>query len=197
MGGAPGGSTLGAMQRRKDALLKQRKALTGGAERGAPQAPTRANPQPPPPPRAPAQERGSARGGGQEAAPQEAGGTREERLAQTAEFLNNQGSQAQGQVPLPQEPGIRDASVRQNATTTLQDRLQQLGAAERSLETQFFRLAGRMGSPNELALLSSRLELERQLKRPPTQGEFQNFVAKPGSLGPLFSPAVERPQAEV
>ena len=38
--GAPGGSTLGALAARREALMKQRKALTGGADRGAPQAPT-------------------------------------------------------------------------------------------------------------------------------------------------------------
>lgn len=189
--GAPGGSSLGAMGRRAALLRKQSKLLTGGAERGAPQAPTRAIPQPPPPPRAPAQERPPAQAGGQEAAPQAEGGTREERLAQTEEFLKNVGSQMQGQVPPPDEARIQDASIRQDQTTTLRDRLQQLGASERSLETQFFRLAGRMGSPNELSLLSSRLDVERQLNRPPTQTEFRNFIARPGSVGPLFGPAVE------
>lgn len=189
--GAPGGSSLGAMGRRAANLRKQSKLLTSGAERGAPQAPTRANPQPPPPPAAPAQERAQAQAGGQEGAPPEEGGTRAERLAKTEELLKNVGSQMQGQVPPPDEDRIQDASMRQNQTTTLRDRLQQLGASERSLETQFFRLAGRMGSPNELALLSSRLEVERQLNRPPTQTEFRNFIARPGSVGPLFGPAVE------
>ena len=187
------GSSLGNLARRKENLRRQAKALSEGAARGAPQAPTRANPQPPPPPRAPAQAAPPARGA---PAPAAAEGQQRpspgDRRARAERFLQEVGSQMQGQVPPPEEGRIRDASIRQDITTTLQDRLVQLGASERSLETQFFRLAGRMGSPREVSLLASRLELERQLNRPPTQGEFQNFIAKPGSLGPLFSPAVER-----
>ena len=173
--------------------MKQRKALTGGADRGAPQAPTRANPNPPPPPQAPAQAAPATERRPAQAAPQEgAAGGREGMRAQAETFLREVGSQMQGQVAPPKEPAIRDESVRQDQTTTLRERVGQLGATDRSLESQFYRLAGRMGSPRELSMLASRLELERQLKRPPTQTEFKNFIAQPSSLGPLFSPAVER-----
>lgn len=180
MGGAPGGSTLGAMAKRREALMKQRKALTGGAERGAPQAPTRAIPQPPPPPQAPAQEQPSAQG--------------DDRMARRTEaegLLDATRAQVQGQVPPPRTAPIRTEAMRPTRTDTLADRVDQLGATGRSLALQFSRLAGREGSPLELSLLASRLELERQLKRPPTANELRSFTANPSSLGPLFSPAAE------
>jgi len=184
--GAPGGSTLGALAARREALMKQRKALTGGAERGAPQAPTRANPNPPPPPQAPAQ-----------TAPAAAGDDRAARAQQAAEFLDAARASTQGQVAPPRAAPIRDESLRPTKTDTLGDRIDQLGASDRSLETQFFRLAGRSGSPMEISLLASRLELERQLRRPPTANELRAFIANPSSIGPLFSPAVEGPRPSV
>lgn len=192
MGGAPGGSRLAAMQKNKAALMKQRKALTGGAERGAPQAPTRANPQPPPPPSAPAQERAPARGEGQEGAPAQ-GSDRAPRKEQAEELLDTMRASVQGQVPPPRAAPVREESLRPTPADTLTDRVDQLGASGRSLETQFYRLAGRAGSPLELSLLASRLDLERQLKRVPTANEVRAFTANPSSLGPLFSPAVEVP----
>lgn len=183
MGGAPGGSTLGAMAKRRATLEKQRKALTGGAERGAPQAPTRANPQPPPPPQAPAQEPPSAQGD-----------DRGRRVEEAEGLLDSMRARVQGQVPPPRTAPMREESLRPTPADTLVDRVDKLGATGRSLETQFFRLAGRMGSPLELSLLASRLELERQLRRPPTANELRSFTANPSSLGPLFSPAAEVPR---
>jgi hypothetical protein len=192
MGGAPGGSTLGNMARRRAALEKQRKSLTGGAERGAPQAPTRANPQPPPPPSAPAQERAPAQGEPQGEAPAQ-GSDRAPRKEQAEGLLDAMRASVQGQVPPPRAAPIREEPLRPTPADTLTDRVDQLGAAGRSLEVQFYRLAGRAGGPLELSLLASRLELERQLKRVPTANEVRSYTANPSSLGPLFSPAVEVP----
>ena len=71
------------------------------------------------------------------------------------------------------------------------ERVEQLGAGQRPIETQFYRLAGRMGGPRELALLSARLELERQLGRVPTEREMRTYIARPEAIGPVFSPAAE------
>src|SRR3972149_306766 len=123
--GAPGGSTLGALAARRGALLKQRKAWPGGAARGAPQAPPRANPNPPPPPQAPAQ-----------TAPAAAGDDRAARAQQAAEFLDAARASTQGQVGPPRAAPIRDESLRPTKTDTLGDRIDQLGGSTRSFGTQ-------------------------------------------------------------
>ena len=166
-----------------------RKGLTPGAERGAPQAPTRTNPSPPPistpAPAAAEPARGEPTA--------QAGDDRATRVEQAEGLLDSMQARTQGQVPKPRTAPIRDVSVRPTQVDTLGDRIDRLGATDRSLETQFRRLAGRAGSPLELSMLASRLELERQLRRPPTSSEMTTFISTPASLGPLFSPAVEGP----
>lgn len=178
-----GGSVLGNLAQRRANLQKSKRVLTGGAERGAPQAPTRAIPQPPPPPAAPAADQAPV--------------AREQQLEQAQELLERARGRAQGQTAAPPTAPIEGVDLRPGQQDTLGGRIDQLGATERSLETQFYRLAGRMGSPRELSLFASRLELERQLGRVPTANEFRAYVASPSSLGPALGAVAERapPQA--
>ena len=194
-----GGSVLGNLSSRRRALVAQRKQLTGGADRGAPQAPTRTQPQPPPP--APPQPGGQP--GGQPAGQpggQPAGGevpTDEEVLEQARELLQNTGAQAQNKQPVPQRT-LEGVDLRPGPDGPMvSERIKQLGAVNRTPETQFFRIAGREPSPRELALFSVRLMLEKQLNRPPTANEMRTFIAKGSAVAPLFSPAVERSGAGV
>lgn len=175
-GGGGGGSTLSSMTSRRRQLQQTRKDLSMDVERGGPQAPTRTQPQPVPPPQAPAQPSDGGRDG---------------MLKKSADFIEGQRAQRQGAVPRTQQPAVQRVSVRPGPTTRLTERIDQLGAAERPLETQFFRLAGREGTPRELSIFRGRLELERQLNRPPTEKELMGWMMRPGSLGPLVNPAVE------
>ncbi len=172
-----GGSTLSNLNSRRRQLLRTRKDLSMDVERGGPQAPTRTQPQPVPPPQAPAQ-------------PQE-GGDRDGMLRQAADFIEGQRAQRQGAVPRPQQRPVQRVSVRPGVSTRLTERVDQLGATDRPLETQFFRLAGREGTPRELSIFRGRLELERQLNRSPTESELLGWMMRPSSLGPLINPAVE------
>lgn len=188
-----GGSAIGNMAARRAALMANRKRLSGGAERGAPQAPTRTQPQAPPlSPQQP------------ETAPQQGdqavGGdvpTDEEAQQQVVEFLQTRGAQAQGQGVAPRRT-IEGVDMRPGAEGPLLDeRIRQLGAVNRPPETQFFRIAGREPTPRELSLFNARMTLERQLKRPPTANEMRSFITRASSIAPLFSPAVERSGAGV
>lgn len=177
-----GGSTVASNTARSRALMATRKRLNADTERGGPQAPTRTQPQPVPPPQAPAQ--------------QPAGGDRAAMLTQTEEFLSQQGARRRGQMPpsTNQRP-IQPVSARPGATDRLTEQVAQLGAEGRATETQFFRLAGREGTPRELSIFRGRLELERQLNRPPTESELKMWMARSSSLGPIINPVVEAPQA--
>ncbi len=194
-----GGSVLGNLASRRAALQAQRKRLTGGADRGAPQAPTRTQPQPPPP--APPEPGGQPAGqAGRQPAGQPEGGdvpTDEEVLEQARELLQSTGAQAQNQQQAPRRT-LEGVNLRPGAEGPMvSERIKQLGAVNRPPETQFFRIAGREPSPRELALFSVRLMLEKQLKRPPTANEMRTFIAKGSAIAPLFSPAVERSGAGV
>lgn len=188
-----GGSTIANLASRRAALQGTRKRLTGGADRGAPQAPTRAQPQPPP---LSPQQPQTAPTDGQ----QPAGGeipTDEQALEQVGEFLQTTGAQAQNRNVTPRRT-VEGVNARPGAEGPLiGERIKQLGAANRPPETQFFRIAGREPSPRELAIFNSRLMLERQLKRPPTVNEMRTFIARGSAIAPLFSPAVERSGAGV
>ena len=188
-----GGSVLSNLSNRRRALLASRKQLSGSADRGAPQAPTRTQPQPPP---LSPQQPQTAPTNGQ----QPAGGevpTDEEALEQVGEFLQNTSAQTQGRNVTPRRT-IEGVNSRPGAEGPLiGERVKQLGAANRPPETQFFRIAGREPSPRELALFNARLMLERQLKRPPTVNEMRTFIARGSAIAPLFSPAVERSGAGV
>ncbi len=172
-----GGSTLASMASRRRQLQAARKNLGMATERGAPQAPTRTQPQPVPPPQQPAQ---PARGGNRAAM-----------LQQIGEFVTQQRSRRQGAAPRPQERPVQRVSTRPSPADRLGERIDQLGATARPIETQFFRLAGREGTPREIALFRARLELERQLHRPPTERELRGFMARPASLGPQIQSAIE------
>ncbi len=192
-----GGSTIANLANKRRALISSRKQLSGSADRGAPQAPTRAQPQPPP---LSPQQPESAPPAGQ-AAGQPAGGDEipndEQALEQVGEFLQNTSAQTQGRNVAPRRT-VEGVNARPGAEGPLiGERIKQLGVANRPPETQFFRIAGREPSPRELALFNSRLMLERQLKRPPTVNEMRTFIARGSAIAPLFSPAVERSGAGV
>lgn len=178
-----GGSTLAGISSRRRQLQAARKNLGMDTERGAPQAPTRTQPQPVPPPQQPAQ-------------PPERGGDRNAMLQQIGEFQAQQQARRQGAAPRPQEPPVQRVSTRPGPADRLGERIANLGASERPIETQFFRLAGREGTPREIALFRSRLELERQLNRPPTERELRNWMARPASLGTAVQSAIEPPVQE-
>ena len=175
MGRAGAGSTLSSIAARQRQLAATRKQLTG--DTGAP-AGGRARGNVPPPPQAPAEPSGDD--------------SRQQMLTQADEFLQQRGAQARGQVPRTREPVVQRVSTRPGPNDTLADRVDALGAAKRPVETQFFRLAGREGTPRELALFNARLTLERQLNRPPTETELRMWIARPSSIGPITNPVVER-----
>jgi hypothetical protein len=177
--GGAGGSTLANMGARRRQLQAARKNLSMDAERGAPQAPTRTQPQPAPPPQQPAQP--------------SRGGNRAAMVQQIQEFVTQQRARGQGAAPRPQERPVQRVSTRPGPADRLGERVEQLGAAGRPIETQFFRLAGREGTPREISLFRSRLELERQLNRPPTERELRMWMARPASLGTLVQSAIEPP----
>ncbi len=190
-----GQSTLGSLAQRRKALIAQRNSLQGSGERGAPQAPTREQNIPPPSPQQP---ESAPPAGGPGAAPADGAPspemTDEEAQARVEEFLGEKGRQIQGQTPVPggERPGIEAVDNRPGPEARLQDRINNLGAGARSIETQFFRLAGREPSPRELMLFQARLTLERQLGRPPTVNEFKTYTRRTESAGPFFSAAVEQ-----
>lgn len=177
--GGGGGSTLANLSSRRRQLLQARKGLNLDTERGGPQAPTRTQPQPVPPPQQPAQA--------------QEGGDRSAMLRQIGEFVTQQRAQRQGAAPRQPERPVQGVPTRPGPMDRLGERIEQLGAAARPVETQFFRLAGREGTPREIALFRSRLELERQLNRPPTEREMRMWMARPASLGTLVQSAIEPP----
>lgn len=179
-GGGGGGSTLANLARRRQQLQQSRKALGMDVERGAPQAPTRTQPQPVPPPQAPAQPT-QPQGGNDRAA----------MVAQVQQFIQQRRGQRRGEAAQPQRRPVEGISTRAGPDVRLTERIDQLGAAKRPVETQFYRLAGREGTPREIAIFRGRLELERQLKRPPTETELRNWMTRPASLGAVVNPAVE------
>ena len=181
--GGGGGSTLSNLTQRSRQLQQTRKDLGMDVERGAPQAPTRTQPQPVPPPQQPAQ-------------PRAVGGNRAAMLQRVGEFITQQRARGQQATPRPQERPVERVSARPGPTDRLGERIERLGAAERPIETQFFRLAGREGTPREIAIFRARLELERQLNRPPTELEFLGWMARPASLGTLAQSAIEPPVQE-
>jgi len=180
--GKGGSSTLGNLNKRRAQIVNAHKSLgiNTDAERGGPQTPTRTQPNPPPPPQAPA------------ANP--AGNSRDAMIQQVGQFLQAQQSQAQGGAP-PAQPQQRAevVSTRPGPNDTMVDRVQALGAANRSPETQFFRLSGREGTPRELAIFSARLEAERQLGRPPTQSELMLTILRSSPAGGVTNSAFELP----
>ncbi len=176
-GGGGGGSTLANIDQRRRRLQQTRKNLGMDAERGAPQAPTRTQPQPVPPPQAPAQPQG--------------GNDRAAMTATIEQFIQQRKGQRRGETPQPQQRPVEGVSTRAGPDVRLTERIDQLGAAQRPVETQFYRLAGREGTPREIAIFRGRLELERQLKRPPTETELRLWMARPASLGAPVTSAVE------
>ena len=179
MGRGGGGSTLQNLASRKAALDRTRQSLNKDTERGGPQAPTRTNPSPPP---VPAQATGD---------PAQGGSDRTALLKQAGEFLNKTGAQQRGQEPRPNEPAVQLETTRPGAGDTLVDRVKSLGAEKRPVETQFFRLAGREGTPRELSVFRQRLEIERQLGRVPTETELLMHMAKPRNFPALTQQAIE------
>lgn len=180
MGRGGGGSTLQNLASRKAALNRTRQALNKDTERGGPQAPTRTNPSPPP---VPAQATGEPQ--------QQPGNDRVALLQQAGEFLQVQGARSRGQEPRTAEPSVQLETTRPGANDTLVDRVKSLGAESRPVETQFFRLAGREGTPRELSVFRQRLEIERQLGRVPTETELLMHMARPRNFPALTQQAIE------
>ncbi len=181
MGRGSGGSTLSNLASRRAALNKTRQALNPDTERGGPQAPTRANPSPPP---VPAQQI--------QAPERRAGEVRQQMLNEAGDFLQDQGAKRRGQAPREAQPAVSGAqTTRPSAADTLVDRVESLGATKRPVETQFFRLAGREGTPRELSVFRARLEIERQLNRVPTETELLMFMARPRNFPALTQQAIE------
>lgn len=170
-------STLAAIARRRRTVLATRKQLNIGAESGAPQAPVRQNPPPQTlPARNPPQ------------APSPTGDAQERMLAQTKEFF--QKVVRPQAVPIEQGTGIENATP-QVPATPLGQQVDQMGATGLSLEQQFYRLAGRLPSPREMAVFRTTLLLEDQLGRRPTANELRSVLSRPSSLPAAFPSAVE------
>jgi len=181
-GGA--GSTLANLAARRRQVQKTREMM-GMGERGVQpvQRPIPGSvPADRPGPTAPRAAPGAAPGAETRAVPDEA---RRQMVEQTREFLG--GLQAGGRgVPTearyqPQRPG----------TEPLIPRLQQYGAEGITPEMQFYRLAGRSPSPRELAIFQARIELERQIGRPPTRNELKQYISRPEGISPAYPRAFE------
>jgi hypothetical protein len=113
-------------------------------------------------------------------------------LQQIRDFTTQQQARAQGAAPRQQEERpVQRVSTRPGPADRLGERIDELGAADRPIETQFFRLAGREGTPREISIFRARLELERQLNRPPTERELRGWMMRPASLGTLVQSAIE------
>lgn len=93
---------------------------------------------------------------------------------------------------MPQEQGnVQPVTTQQVPVEPL---LQAANAMNESADTQFYRLAGRPGSPREVAIFQTRMQLEHELGRPPTVNELKSRIAEPSIQSPSFPIAFELPQ---
>jgi len=177
-------SHLATIARRRVAIDRTRQTLGLGTEMGAPQAPTRAIPNPPPQP-VPSgkQAPGQLAPAGEAAAPN----SRAAMLEKAKAFLDQQ--QRPQSQPMPQN-GI-DVQAPTPDTTPLTDQVAGLGAAGISPEQQFYRLSGRMPSPREMAVFRATMLLEGQLNRRPTANELRASLMRPDSISQSFPSVVE------
>ena len=174
------GSTLENLASSR-AKLNQSRKLLGLGERGVSQ------PQVAPPPRAPADSR----------APQSAAlelpdvppEVRERMMAQSSDFFEQ--AQSGTQAPIPSGDPQLIAPPAAEEVPLLTDEIRRLRSERDSPSTQYARLAGRPGSPREVAMLQTRLMLENQLGRPPTANEVKNAISNPEFISPSFPVAFE------
>jgi len=97
-------------------------------------------------------------------------------------------AQTGGRAPMPEQ---RQYQPTRQQTRPLVPELQRWGAETLGPEMQFYRLTGRPPSPRELAIFQSRIELERQLKRPPTRNELKMYVSNPETINQAHPRAFE------
>lgn len=195
-------STLASLARRRAALeaAAQRLGLGGGQL-----ATGRQRGYVPPPPKRPAEAPSPRQGNapapapGAEAppAPPETPPEMRAQMLETVRQFLNQASGRGNPVP-PQSPSVAPPVVPASAPRTVSEALGREGIPEAlPLREQFFRLAGRMPTETELAIFAGRMELERQLGRPPTAREIQLYVTRPQRVSPAFPLAFELPPPEV
>ena len=177
-------SHLATIARQRAAVQAARRSLSLGQDRGAPAAPNRAIPNMPP-------QRVPSGGGRPPApaagAPEGAEGQQERMRQKVQEFLSNQ--QRPNAQPIP-EQGL-DVQAPQPDTVPLSEQAARLGATGLSPEQQFYRLAGRLGSPREMAVFRTTVLLEGQLNRRPTANELRAALMRPATLGNAFPSVVE------
>jgi hypothetical protein len=75
----------------------------------------------------------------------------------------------------------------------IEQALQAASAQNEPIETQYFRLAGRPGSPQELAVFATRIQLEKELGRPPTAPEIRGRLLGSAIQSPALPVALELP----
>ncbi len=173
------GSRLAALGQQRRALAAGRKIINPDAARGAPQAPSRAVPNPPPlvEPAAPPPS--------EEAPPVD---PKAARLQQVQGFLDTVGRG--GAAPTPPREPVQGAPPTA-APEMIADRTRRLGSPNVSPTAEFYRMSGRLPSPRELSIFRARKLLEGQLQRPPTSRELKAFIARPMSLSTAAPTALE------
>lgn len=187
-----GGSVLANLNQARKRLATTRAEMfsrdptgrAGGAPvQPPPPSPAPANPNPPetvPQPQAPVSPEQAV-----SPAPNEAD-VKNQQLAKVQAFLDSQRNG--GQAPSPAQVRPMDTSPDPAALT---DAVQQAQATNLGPETQFYRIAGRPGSPREIASFATRLLLEQQLKRPPTREEVATAMARTDISSPSVPVAFE------
>lgn len=177
-----GGGILEQAVTRRARLNKTRRALLGLGERGVPQ------PQQGPPGVVPADKRPPMRVPQPEeplleGPPED---VRARMLSSVQDFL---ATQQTGGAPLPREQAVSAAPPSDDVLYTRE--IRRVRAEREPVATQFSRLAGRPGSPRELAMFQVRLMLEQQLGRPPTEQEILTYISRPEMISPSFPVAFE------
>jgi hypothetical protein len=177
------------------ARVDKAKMLLGLSSRGVPQAQSGPPGKAPSPANStPAQTAASPTAGAEEPQPliTTTAATQEEAHGhlrnQVAEFLQNMQPQP-GAQPLPAQSTAPISSAPQ--TASMATRVAETGAQNLTPQEQFYRLAGRSPSPRELSIFSSRMLLEKQLGRPPTQIELRNYIMRPEVVSPAYPTVVQ------
>ncbi len=175
------GSTLSNLAASRARIDKTRQLLNLG-ERGVSQ------PQVAPPARAPADPRGP-QGAPAVDLPDVPPEVRERMLEQIQGFSEQ--IQTGQETPLPSSDPQLIPPPTPEETPLLTEEIRRLRSEKESPSTQFSRLAGRPGSPREVAMLQTRLMLENQLGRPPTAIEIRTAISSSEFISPSFPVAFE------
>ncbi len=170
--GRGGDSQLASAGRRRAAAQATAKKLNIGQNEGAPQAPVRQNQPPGQIPAAEAQQ-------GQDPQVQ--------MRAAAEQFL--QKAQRPGADPVSEPQARVTTPPRDERMVT--DEAERLGMQGASASQQFYRLAGRMPTPRDLAVFRTVKLLEGQLGRKPTSTELRVALSRPTLLGVSAPAAVE------